>query len=605
MKLINSRPDLSVVRIYKQQYGVVGAGFVVSDEYILTCAHVVATALGIDSDTPQKPTQEVEIDFLNINLIKPLTASVEFWLPVNPGNPPEDIAVLKLNKSLPMQAQIAPINMTECGLYDHEFEACGFPERRSGGAWAEGVIKRYVDGNWIQLVDNQSTGYRLEEGFSGTPIWDKNLGAVVGIAVAADKLRPEVKAAFMIPIESIFQVWDRLLEVYSFDSRISSLISLLESCFIGDFKCQIETAYRKSLPQVSISHFPDTIAEIVRSLDTRKNDSENNYSCLEKFVGYLLLSLKKNTLKLKLCDSLRNWLEKYLKNYQDLLNSLQEKQEQELSKSQKPCLLIAVFDNNNNLAVDGWLIEDVNSYKPTEEVGCYSLISGDTKVKTDKKLSNLPELIKSFQKQSLIHSPCSIKQIHIFLPYSLIDKQTKSIDSLVIEDSNPYAPPIGAKYEVVVRFSERLKLSQNDQYSVIYKEKWKIVNNCLKESVNNILEVSEKTNASVIYKQLMPDEIVGMRLTVAIPQDKLEPIMKAFYFAGVPIALWLREEANNVDCCQELNNLCQECFLERLPTNIKGKRYQDWQGDINGIGNHLSLLWDDFDLVPKRSLIMS
>jgi len=604
VKSINSRPDLSIVRIYKQQQEVVGAGFVISNEYILTCAHVVAVALGIDSRSLQQPTQEVEIDFLNIKLVERLTATVEFWLPVNPGNSPEDIAVLKLNQSLPVEVQIAPLSLTKCDLYGHKFEACGFPEGRNGGAWAEGVIKRYVDDNWIQLVDNQSTGYRLQEGFSGTPIWDQNLGAVVGIAIAADKLRPGVKAAFMIPTELLSQAWDRLFEVCSINSQVSSLISILDPYF-EEFKYQIEIAYKKSLPQLSIKNFSDSIVEIVKSLDTFENDYENNYSCLKNFVGYLLLSLEKENLKFELYKLIKTWSKKYIENYQGLVNSLQEKIKRELSENQDPCLLIAVFKNNNSLDVQGWLIEDINSYKSSERVGCYSLTCENTKAKTDKKLSNLPELIKSFQKQSLIRSPCGIKQIHIFLPYSLIDKQTKSIDSLVIEDSNPFAPPIGVKYEVVVRFSERLKLAQSDQYSVDYKKKWMIVNGCLEESVNNILEVSKKTNAETIYKQLMPDEIVGMSLTVPIPQDKLNLIMQAFYFAGVPIGLWLREEANNIDCCQELNNICQKSRLEKLPKNIKSKRYQDWKSETNGIGNHLSLLWDDFDLVPKRSLIMS
>ena len=641
MKLIHSRPDLSVVRIYKQQE-VVGAGFIVSDEYILTCAHVVATALGIDSDSPQTPTQEVELDFPTIQPIETLTATVEFWLPVNPGNSPEDIAVLKLIQPPPKEAQPAALSMTKDQLSGHEFEVLGFPEGRSGGAWAEGVIKRRVGYGWIQLVDRQVTGYRLEEGFSGAPIWDKKIGAVVGIAVAADKGRSEVKAAFMIPTELLLKAWKKLLEICVVDSRIQSLITLLEPYF-QDFNNEIRNAYQQSLPQLSVRNFPDSIVKIVRSLDTRKDNSEDNYSCLEKFVGYLLLNLKNSDLEGKhfifvnllskltriigfkgiienvmgkigmlpleeqLRQSLTNWLERYLGNYQDLLELLKSKRkiEKVLKGSQEPCLLIGVFDDNNSLVVQGWLIEDIKSYKSIEGVDCYSLANEEAKVTTDKNLSNLPELLQSFYQQSLVRCQCNIQKIHVFLPYSLIDRQERSIDSLVIEEKNPFVPPIGAKYEVVVRFSERLKVSQDDQYSVIYKEKWQIVKDNLEKSVINILELSENTNPNKLYKQLMPERVVGARLSAPISKAKLEFIMQAFYFAGIPIALWLREEASNLNCCQELNNICQECCLEELPRNIKNRRYQDWGADTNAIGNHLSLLWDDFDLVPKRELIMS
>ena len=40
----------------------------------------------------------------------------------------------------------------------------------------------------------------MEPGFSGGPVWDERLDAVVGMAVEADA-RPEVKAAFILPVD--------------------------------------------------------------------------------------------------------------------------------------------------------------------------------------------------------------------------------------------------------------------------------------------------------------------------------------------------------------------------------------------------------------------
>jgi len=45
----------SIVRIRKSNGTVVGAGFLVQEKYVLTCAHVVAQALGISLYTPEKP----------------------------------------------------------------------------------------------------------------------------------------------------------------------------------------------------------------------------------------------------------------------------------------------------------------------------------------------------------------------------------------------------------------------------------------------------------------------------------------------------------------------------------------------------------------------
>jgi WD40 repeat protein len=56
----------------------------------------------------------------------------------------------------------------------------------------------------------KETGYRLEEGFSGAPVWDERLEGVAGMAVAAEKKRTEAKAAFIIPTSLLDRVWPTL-----------------------------------------------------------------------------------------------------------------------------------------------------------------------------------------------------------------------------------------------------------------------------------------------------------------------------------------------------------------------------------------------------------
>ena len=52
----------AIARVYHQNGAVVGAGFLVSSRYILTCAHVVTTALGVIS-TENLPSDLIELDF--------------------------------------------------------------------------------------------------------------------------------------------------------------------------------------------------------------------------------------------------------------------------------------------------------------------------------------------------------------------------------------------------------------------------------------------------------------------------------------------------------------------------------------------------------------
>ncbi|GAK49823.1 peptidase S1 and S6, chymotrypsin/Hap [Candidatus Moduliflexus flocculans] len=57
----SSIPNHAIARIFAQRVPV-GAGFLVSPRYLLTCAHVVEAALGLPKYAPDAPTQRVEFD---------------------------------------------------------------------------------------------------------------------------------------------------------------------------------------------------------------------------------------------------------------------------------------------------------------------------------------------------------------------------------------------------------------------------------------------------------------------------------------------------------------------------------------------------------------
>lgn len=201
--------ESSVVRIYSNSGKVVGAGFLVSHKQLLTCAHVVAYALGIDAKSTEMPSIEVSLDFPIVATKQILKATVVFWRPVNPDRSDEDIAGLELLELPPSAAK--PVRLvTSEDLWGHRFRALGFPKGRSDGAWADGQLRGAIANGWVQVEDIKETGYRLEEGFSGAPVWDETLQGVAGMAVAADKKRPEAKAAFIVPSKVLIKAWDKL-----------------------------------------------------------------------------------------------------------------------------------------------------------------------------------------------------------------------------------------------------------------------------------------------------------------------------------------------------------------------------------------------------------
>lgn len=206
--------ETAIVRICKSNGVVVGAGFLVSQKHVITCAHVIADALGISRDTQKRPTEVVYLDFPLIASEERLTGRVVFWRPVPPKGSisvkgKEDIAALELNSTVPEAAQ--PVDLViEEDLRGHPFRTFGFPAGHDDGLEATGVLRGRQGTGWIQIEDVKETGVRLEPGFSGAPIWDEQLNGVVGMAVAADQKRPEAKVAFMIPTKVIATAWSEL-----------------------------------------------------------------------------------------------------------------------------------------------------------------------------------------------------------------------------------------------------------------------------------------------------------------------------------------------------------------------------------------------------------
>jgi hypothetical protein len=199
--------EASLVRIHTPDGLVVGAGFVVGERHILTCAHVVAGALGLADDAPEKPQDLVAFDVPRVAPKQMLTARVVLWRPplLDGG---DDLAGLELEGDLPKGAQAAPLAQVE-DLWEHSFRAFGFPRGQDSGVWATGRLLGRQVTNWVQIEDTKETGFAVEPGFSGTPVWDPQVEAVVGMVVAAEK-RMNLKTAFAIPVDVLARSWPLL-----------------------------------------------------------------------------------------------------------------------------------------------------------------------------------------------------------------------------------------------------------------------------------------------------------------------------------------------------------------------------------------------------------
>ncbi|WP_163702922.1 trypsin-like peptidase domain-containing protein [Adonisia turfae] len=188
----------------------VGIGVFVGERHVLTCAHVVAQAIIYSELEETSPKSPVLLEFPFVAPGQVVTATVVCWEPAKPdfsGSGPEDIAVLRLSKSIPQGAKSVCL-VDSIDTSGHNFKVFGCPETHNRkGAWASGKLGNLLINGWIQVEGIRIQGFQIESGYSGSPVWDQELEAVIGITVAADIHQPERKVGYVIPTRMLMEAW--------------------------------------------------------------------------------------------------------------------------------------------------------------------------------------------------------------------------------------------------------------------------------------------------------------------------------------------------------------------------------------------------------------
>jgi hypothetical protein len=206
----------AILRIYSAKSAAnggrksVGVGFLVNDEFALTCAHVVYDALALAEGTQLPRGTVITVDFPLVPASTDdggvFTASIEELIPRQAGGA-GDVAVLRLDAPVP---GTRPVRLaTADGVWNHRAGVFGLPDGRPEGVWHSGLLKAPQASGWVQVnLDPASGGYVVSPGFSGGPVWDETLGGVAGMMVAAEAGTPPV--SYLIPTERLAAAWPKL-----------------------------------------------------------------------------------------------------------------------------------------------------------------------------------------------------------------------------------------------------------------------------------------------------------------------------------------------------------------------------------------------------------
>ncbi|WP_052866874.1 nSTAND1 domain-containing NTPase [Streptomyces niger] len=215
----------AVLRVREPGEGgeIVGAGFLIAPDLAVTCAHVVSDALRTPHREPLPEDARVRVD-LPLSGGGSAEADVEHWLPYGDDGT-GDVAVLRLRAPID---GARPLRMAEAtSVWEHAARVAGFPATSPGGVWHMGRLRAGTAEGWVQFSQGDAHGTPIERGFSGAPVWDEELGAVVGMVVRSQLSGP--RQSFLIPTGALLAAFPALAPVLRPASPFRGLAAFQEA----------------------------------------------------------------------------------------------------------------------------------------------------------------------------------------------------------------------------------------------------------------------------------------------------------------------------------------------------------------------------------------
>lgn len=265
-------------------------GFLAAPGIVLTCEHVVRAVLGLSEKASVEAGAEVQLDF-------PFLKSGPLKARVLKADAEKDIAVLRLEADPPLDACPPPLVALQ-EISDHPCQAFGFTEEYPKGVWVKGNLRGPIsDFGWFQVdVDPKST-FSVDNGFSGTPLWDDKVCGVVGMVVARPR-SPRFRAGWCIPVGQLQEFWPQLLEFRKMESQRGPFLPPLPKVFVG----------RKE----EIEEFERTLSALIGRTDSLTKDRPRKVFLIRGEGG-----MGKSTLLRRFIDLCRNYPDDLLWIYVD------------------------------------------------------------------------------------------------------------------------------------------------------------------------------------------------------------------------------------------------------------------------------------------------
>jgi hypothetical protein len=210
--MAEASPDGFIVRFLRSDGRSAGLGALVGPRHVITCAHVVNAALGLDRRSQDRPGESARIEFPLLRVAKSqlLTATVNGWRPPPKSGAAaeDDIAGLIVEGDLPAGAVPALVaaDPPQPGTLVRVFGYPSAPARPDGG-YVTATITGQVTNGRLQLDSSDNSALRVQPGFSGSPVIDDAIGRMVGLIGQAPEAKSGDRDSYAIGPALLREAW--------------------------------------------------------------------------------------------------------------------------------------------------------------------------------------------------------------------------------------------------------------------------------------------------------------------------------------------------------------------------------------------------------------
>jgi hypothetical protein len=251
-----------------------------------------------------------------------------------------------------------------------------------------------------------------------------------------------------------------------------------------------------------------------------------------------------------------------------LIKAMREKSERNISpKNILEHLIIEVIpqEQSKGVRVSMW---DANNFSSP-------LVQDET-----MSLDELPNFLETWLEEN---SEYTSPTLHIFVPRNwlnldLSERQTESELTL------------GSQYKLVMRTHHNLTPT-GKQYYKLWQQKWQLLETKIEQTAKTTFVRADCGSPAKLFQTLKSSEMAILEnLEMAKLEKTLEFVARK---TALPVALWSRrsELSDRID-------YILDCQVSQLSERILEERCNSLTEDDNHIGHHLTLVWEDPNIVP-------